>query len=80
MVGGGVAAIVIPSSGECPSPPLGILESVGFAVDLQNMAAVGAHVERGPGEPLAPENLDPVLEGEVRRGDEAVAMMSKRSS
>ena len=48
---------------------------VALARRLQNMAAVGEPVERSPGEPLAPENLGPVLEWKVRGDDQAVAFI-----
>lgn len=69
---------MIPSSGQCPPRPCGIVEPVALAHRLQNMAAVGEPVERRPGEPFASENPGPVLEGKVLRDDQAVAFKVRR--
>ena len=51
------------------------MEPIALALGLQNVAAVGEPVQRYAGEPFTAENLGPVLEGQVRRDDQAVAFV-----
>ena len=41
------------------------LEPVALAVHLQDVDVVGEAVQQGPGEPLRPEDLGPLVEGKV---------------
>ena len=59
------------------SSPLGVLQTVALALRLQNVAAVREPVQRCSREPFAAEDFGPVLEGQVRRHDEAVAFVSR---
>ena len=40
-------------------------EAVAIAVHLQDVDVVGETVQQGPGEPLRPEDLGPLVEGKV---------------
>jgi hypothetical protein len=66
---------LVVSSVRPPTSPLGVLEPVALALGLQNVAAVSKPVQRRAGEPFAAENLGPVLEGQVRRDDQAIAFV-----
>ena len=54
------------------------MEAVAFAFGLQDVAAVRQAVQRNAGEAFAPQDLGPVLEGEVGRHDQAVPLICRR--
>jgi hypothetical protein len=60
------------------SSPLGVLQTVALALRLQNVAAVREPVQRRSREPFAAQDFGPVLEGQVRCHDQAVAFVGRR--
>ena len=58
-------------------PPAGIPEAEALALRLEDVAAVREAVEGGSREPLAAEDLGPLLEGQVRGHDQALAFIGR---
>ena len=52
------------------------LETVAVAVHLQDVAMVGEAVQQGPGEPLRPEDLGPLVEGKVGGHQDGAPLVS----
>ena len=61
-----------------PLPAFGVLQTVAFSLGLDDLTTVRQTVQRGPRQTLTAEHLGPILEGQVRSNDHALAFVRSR--
>jgi len=60
-----------------PSATFGVLESVAFALGLQDVTAMSQAVQRGADQALAPEYFRPILERQIGRDNQAIPLVGR---